>query len=143
MSKGETRYEELFAQARTSPEYWAESMAMDVVATVCGVLGERGWTQADLARAVDKHPAYISRCLAGPQNLTLRTIAELLTALDLGASIEVTPLRSDRSRAEWLQTGEMQFVVPPKRKRGAYECLHKDIAQPANGDVYVQMALAS
>ncbi len=41
-----------------------------------------GITQADIARALDKHPSVVSRALSGRSNLTLETIAELAWALN-------------------------------------------------------------
>ena len=45
------------------------------------VLVRKGWTQADLAKAVGRPPAVVSRWMSGTQNFTLKTLASLEIAL--------------------------------------------------------------
>lgn len=47
-----------------------------------------GFTQADLARLIDKKPAQISRAFSSPRNMTLETFAELLDGLDAYATLD-------------------------------------------------------
>lgn len=47
-----------------------------------------GMSQAELARALDRDPGWVSKNLRGPGNWTLRTLAEFIAALD--AEIEIT-----------------------------------------------------
>lgn len=62
----------------------------DLVAErVAELLGERKWTQRELARRLGKKESYVSRLLAGGQNPTLRTLAELQTVF--GEPIVTTP----------------------------------------------------
>ena len=51
-----------------------------------------GVTQRDIAEAIGRDPAWVSRTLRGPGNWTLRTIAELVQALDGEAEIQVAGL---------------------------------------------------
>lgn len=41
-----------------------------------------GWQQIDIARTLGKNPGWVSRTLRGPGNLTLRSIGELVEAMD-------------------------------------------------------------
>jgi len=45
------------------------------------VLVRKGWTQADLAKAVGRPPAVVSRWMSGTQNFTLKTLASLEIAM--------------------------------------------------------------
>ena len=45
------------------------------------VIVRKGWTQADLAKAIGRPPAVVSRWMSGTQNFTLKTLASLESAL--------------------------------------------------------------
>ena len=73
---------------------------------------ERGITRADLAARMGVSPGRVSQILGGGENLTLRTLAALSTALDARFDIELSALKgndSDTSRgttqAEAVQAG--------------------------------------
>jgi len=52
---------------------------------------ERDLTRADLAARMGVSPGRISQVLSGGENLTLRTLAGLATALDARFEVELTP----------------------------------------------------
>src|ERR1700728_1820800 len=56
---------------------------------------ERGITRADLAGRMGVSPGRVSQILSGGENLTLRTLAALSTALDARFGIELTALKVD------------------------------------------------
>src|SRR5690242_15227303 len=53
-------------------------------------LRERGLTRADLAARMGVSPGRVSQILGGGENLTLRTLAALSTALDARFDIELS-----------------------------------------------------
>jgi transcriptional regulator with XRE-family HTH domain len=55
---------------------------------------ERGLTRADLAARMGVSPGRVSQILGGGENLTLRTLAALSTALDARFDIELTTLKA-------------------------------------------------
>lgn len=55
---------------------------------------ERGLTRADLAARMGVSPGRVSQILGGGENLTLRTLAALSTALDARFGVELTALKS-------------------------------------------------
>ena len=57
-------------------------------------LRERGLTRADLAARMGVSPGRVSQILGGGENLTLRTLAALSTALDARFDVELSPLKS-------------------------------------------------
>lgn len=56
-------------------------LSAEIIAKIDAVLKEKGMSQRDLARKLGKSEAVISRWTTGFPNLTLRSIAELSTAL--------------------------------------------------------------
>jgi transcriptional regulator with XRE-family HTH domain len=56
---------------------------------------ERGLTRADLAARMGVSPGRVSQILGGGENLTLRTLAALSTALDARFGIELTALKAE------------------------------------------------
>jgi transcriptional regulator with XRE-family HTH domain len=56
-------------------------------------LRERGLTRADLAARMGVSPGRVSQILGGGENLTLRTLAALSTALDARFGIELSALK--------------------------------------------------
>lgn len=48
--------------------------------------------QADVADRIGKDPAYVSRCLKGQQNLTLRTMSDLARGMNCRLRIELDSL---------------------------------------------------
>jgi plasmid maintenance system antidote protein VapI len=56
---------------------------------------ERGLTRADLAARMGVSPGRVSQILGGGENLTLRTLAALATALDARFDIELGSLKAD------------------------------------------------
>ncbi len=55
---------------------------------------ERGLTRADLAARMGVSPGRVSQILGGGENLTLRTLAALSTALDARFDLELSPLKA-------------------------------------------------
>jgi transcriptional regulator with XRE-family HTH domain len=55
---------------------------------------ERGLTRADLAARMGVSPGRVSQILSGGENLTLRTLAALSTALDARFDLELNALKS-------------------------------------------------
>lgn len=67
---------------------------LDISQQVYAILKTKGWTQKELAKAIGKKDAEISRWLNGTHNLTLRSIAKMEAALD--ADIIITPLKASQ-----------------------------------------------
>jgi len=56
---------------------------------------ERGLTRADLAARMGVSPGRVSQILGGGENLTLRTLAALSTALEARFDVELTALKGE------------------------------------------------
>lgn len=64
-----------------SAEELAWTHALDLSVSVLTRARELGWSKGKLAEAAGMKPTYLSRVLAGKQNMTLETIARLEKAL--------------------------------------------------------------
>ena len=68
--------------AAVSPEIQMEmQLSAEIIARIDTLLQKKNMTQRDLARKLGKSEAVVSRWTTGFPNLTLRSIAELSTAL--------------------------------------------------------------
>lgn len=56
------------------------------------ILEQKGWSQNDLAKAMQKEPSEVSKLLSGLHNITLMSIANIETAL--GEDIITTPMEA-------------------------------------------------
>lgn len=66
---------------------------LDISTQVYALLKKRGWSQKDLAEALGKTNAEISKWLSGSHNITLRSIAKMEAVLD--ADIIITPQKAE------------------------------------------------
>ena len=68
--------------AAVSPEVMLEvQLSAAIIARIDAILKEKGMTQRELARKLGRSEAVVSRWTTGFPNLTLRSIAEISTAL--------------------------------------------------------------
>ena len=83
---------------------------------------ELGLTRADLAARMGVSPGRVSQILSGGENLTLRTLAALSTALDARFDIELSALKTgdtftsrDSADSEAGQAGDHNHPVQPAK----------------------------
>jgi hypothetical protein len=67
----------------------ARDLAFDAVQSLWRRRSNAGMKQTDIARALDREPAWVNRSLRGPGNWTLRTFGELIEALNGEIEIKV------------------------------------------------------
>ena len=72
---------------------------------------ERGLTRADLAALMGVSPGRVSQILGGGENLTLRTLAALSTALDARFDIELSSPKAEDTYEG--SGGELPGLEPP------------------------------
>lgn len=107
-SKADRPYEELLAE---------ESLILTAQMMIQRVLNERGMTQADLARKLGVGESHVSQMLGcSARNLTLRTIARVMHALDAKPTImvEADEQRSDDASGRApVQSAAQRVVAAP------------------------------
>jgi transcriptional regulator with XRE-family HTH domain len=74
---------------------------------------ERGLTRADLAARMGVSPGRVSQILSGGENLTLRTLAALSTALDARFDIALSALKAGDSFTSGEDTGAVAGPAGP------------------------------
>lgn len=68
--------------AAVSPEIMSEvQLSADIISRIDAILKEKKMTQRELARKLGRSEAVVSRWTTGFPNLTLKSIAEISTAL--------------------------------------------------------------
>ncbi|MGH3198925.1 MAG: helix-turn-helix domain-containing protein [Streptosporangiaceae bacterium] len=85
---------------------------------------ERGLTRADLAARMGVSPGRVSQILGGGENLTLRTLAALATALDARFDFELSSLKtpdeySSRGTAEAAPAANHHSFPRTQHQQGA------------------------
>jgi transcriptional regulator with XRE-family HTH domain len=88
---------------------------------------ERGISRADLAALMGVSPGRVSQILGGGENLTLRTLAALSTALDARFGVELSPLKTaDAFISRHTAVAE---AVPPTDVHPISRARHQDSAR--------------
>lgn len=83
-----------------------EELILDVTERLTEALSEKGVTKAELARRLGRTPGFVSQVFGGGRNLTLRTIADIATALSFRPSFELAPDSDPASEpVQWTYEG--------------------------------------
>jgi hypothetical protein len=89
------------------PEYrrvfQQEKLILEVTEAVCRVMDETRTSRSVLAKLLGRTKGYITQLLSGRRNLTLRTWADMMTALGHEARVTVQPL-----------TYQVTFTITPE-----------------------------
>lgn len=100
-----------------------ETLIADATELICQVMQEDGVSRQDLAHRLGKSKGFVSQLLTGERNMTLRTLADVLFALDHRFELAARPLAASRSYPE----------ISPKVRPWAYR-VGPMWARPASGD---------
>jgi transcriptional regulator with XRE-family HTH domain len=66
---------------KDDPEFWTEVSLFQLSSLLNGLLTEKKMTQKELAKLMGVSPARVSKILEGQQNLTVKTLSQVLFAL--------------------------------------------------------------
>lgn len=82
----------------------------ELVTRVSQILEEKGWTQSDLADALDCSDAYVSKLLSGNANLTFKTVSKLEAALGEDVLRVTWSLKSEYGELfHWISSAHAPF----------------------------------
>lgn len=87
---------------------------LDIVYRIDEILKRKGWTQADLAKAMGKKESEISKWLSGGHNFTIATIAKIEAALGEDI-ISVKRYRKPVSGYESIPASKRQYLSENSR----------------------------
>ena len=86
---------------------------------IADLLERRKMKKADLARLLNKTPAFVSQLLNGKANMTVRTLAEVVYVL--GGSVKMSAEDEDEANAKSDDSaGAHTFHMPLNRKLGSH-----------------------
>src|SRR6185437_7254082 len=71
--------------------YQQEELLLEVTELLASVMEDNNVSKAELARRIGKSKAFVTQCLCGSQNLTLRTLADLFLALGYRMQLGAVP----------------------------------------------------
>lgn len=96
----EAKFNAADTQLSNDPEFVAELLLIRFIHDVRAALDRLGWSQAELARRMNKKPQYVSRVLDAErrENLTIATMAEFACALSI--DLEIRASAADQSGIE-------------------------------------------
>uniref|UniRef100_E6PZY9 HTH cro/C1-type domain-containing protein n=1 Tax=mine drainage metagenome TaxID=410659 RepID=E6PZY9_9ZZZZ len=83
-----TKFDELMRDPEFEKLFAAEELIACAAQLITDLLERRGWKQVDLADRMGKTPAYVSQLMSGKTNMTIRTLAEIMHALDADVKID-------------------------------------------------------
>lgn len=108
-------------------EQWAafmQSLVGKLQARLYDLNEKEGLKQKDIAERLGRNdPTYISRCLAGQKNMTLRTIHDLARAMDSRLEISFKPYEAmtpTNNRPERVAVPLEITAQPANRRRTSY-----------------------
>jgi transcriptional regulator with XRE-family HTH domain len=100
-----TKFDELMLDPEFQKHYAVEGLIGDTAELIWQLLVRRNMKQADLARLLNKTPAYVSQLLNGKANMTVRTLAEVMYAL--GATVKIDALDENKSECGSVDEPQM------------------------------------
>ncbi len=71
-----------------------DRLIVDVTELICKAMNENGLKKAELAAALGTTRGYISQCLNGEKNLTLKTVSDILATLGLRMKVSAEPIET-------------------------------------------------
>lgn len=81
-------------------EFWAGVAKLEFVVALNKAMTEKNITKSDLARLIDKSPAYITKIMSGDTNLTIESMVMLARAVGLKftPTLAVEPVSSSATK---------------------------------------------
>jgi hypothetical protein len=103
-----TKFDELMLDPEFRKQYAVEGLIGDTAELIWQLLVRRNLKQADLARMLNKTPAFVSQLLNGKANMTVRTLAEVVYAL--GATVKINAQDEAASTCGAMDDPQMHVV---------------------------------
>ncbi|NLA50665.1 Uncharacterized conserved small protein [Oligella ureolytica] len=85
-----TTFTQLLRNAEQSEQYWISGAQIEFSMKIASIMKEENLNQKQLAEILEVSPAYVSKLLAGNQNLTLNTMIRYARKLGREFSFDLT-----------------------------------------------------
>lgn len=106
MSTSMTEVERFTSEPENMRLYQQERVILETSDLISDLLDRTGITKAELAERLGRSKSYVTQLLNGRANMTLRTISDVMWALDSNLEISAAPLSIHSSG-----TADMQDVI--------------------------------
>jgi transcriptional regulator with XRE-family HTH domain len=83
---------DLRANAQLLKLHCEEQLVFDVTELISMLMSKKGLKKSDLAKRLNISKSAVTHCLDGRTNMTLRTVADILLALDAKMTVNAEPL---------------------------------------------------
>jgi len=113
--------DEIERDARQKRLLEQERLILEVTERICAIMEGQKITRSCLARRLNRSKGYVSQLLDGSRNMTLRTLADVLTALDRRAEFVTRPRDDVRS----IVSTPLEFLKTPSSCGVLWRCDHE------------------
>lgn len=96
--KRSTTYGDFIADTERLRLLAQERFILEATEQIAKIMEEEHVSKAELASRLNKSKAFVTQLLGGGRNMTIRTLADVMTALGYSPSIQATPLKDGRER---------------------------------------------
>ena len=88
---------------RNEALFHQEELILEATELISSIMEASSVSKAALARKMKKSKAFVTQCLSGEQNLTLRTLADIFTALEYQLQLGAVPSPSSNFASNAIQ----------------------------------------
>ena len=107
-----------FEEWKDDPDYIYEGLVLDFTEQVVGKMIATNLRRSELAERLGTSRAYVTKLLDGQENMTLKTIVRVATALDLKVDLKLRP-REAALKAKRQPAKKAAATKTPSKKRAA------------------------
>lgn len=100
----EEAFENLFAEAEDNLEYWIEGAKNEFTEKLTIRMAELEITKSDLARRLNRSPAFITKLLGGSNNFTIETMVTISRELGCNLRCHLEPTNCETSWVDVVKT---------------------------------------
>jgi transcriptional regulator with XRE-family HTH domain len=139
-----TKHDELMLDPEYRKLYAIEGLIADTAQLIWDLMERKKMKQADLARLLNKTPAFVSQLLNGKANMTIRTLAEVVNTL--GATVTIGAHDKSTSMCESVDDPQMQMYrinMPVHDACQYFRWKKSEIVQPEPHDSYIRPGVAA
>lgn len=107
-----TTFTQLLRNAEQSEQYWISGAQIEFSMKIASIMKEENLNQKQLAEILEVSPAYVSKLLAGNQNLTLNTMIRYARKLGREFSFDLTKHKNQDNAAVQKNKDTVQELQP-------------------------------
>jgi transcriptional regulator with XRE-family HTH domain len=110
--------DEIEKDARQKRLLEQERLILQVTERICAIMEEQKVTRSCLAKRLNRSKGYVSQLLDGSRNMTLRTLADVLTALERRGEFQARP----RAPVHSVVNTQFEFLRIPSSCGSLWRC---------------------